>query len=184
MAASSMHSTPPRLLRTQPRVVAEAQRVMPEERWEVVNLLNLPTLVKSKRALKNWRLGWLLIVLILSAFCGSHFVTPVVAMKLSGSFTGSSDAAPWTAVAEPAEPSGDTFKTWLVTFLAIGFAGLGITGPLGFIYWGLFREINAPRATLALFGGVASSAMVVLAFITYLLFLHSRRLRDCFSAPA
>eukprot|EP00921_Rhytidocystis_pertsovi_P012393 GHVQ01020132.1.p1 GENE.GHVQ01020132.1~~GHVQ01020132.1.p1 ORF type:complete len:193 (-),score=20.74 GHVQ01020132.1:116-664(-) len=82
MAAAVMHVAPPRFLRRQPTVLAEAQRVKDKENFEVEKLVKLPTAVESKRAQKKWTIGWLLVILIQSAFCLSPFVTPVVALRL------------------------------------------------------------------------------------------------------
>eukprot|EP00921_Rhytidocystis_pertsovi_P024393 GHVQ01039209.1.p1 GENE.GHVQ01039209.1~~GHVQ01039209.1.p1 ORF type:complete len:205 (+),score=23.48 GHVQ01039209.1:22-615(+) len=85
MADSLMYVATPqqRFLRSQPSVIAEAQRVKNKENLQVEQLaVKLPTPVESQRARKKWKIGWLLVILVQSAFCLSPFVTPVVALEL------------------------------------------------------------------------------------------------------
>eukprot|EP00921_Rhytidocystis_pertsovi_P012392 GHVQ01020131.1.p1 GENE.GHVQ01020131.1~~GHVQ01020131.1.p1 ORF type:complete len:166 (-),score=16.19 GHVQ01020131.1:1152-1619(-) len=93
MAAAVMHVAPPRFLRRQPTVLAEAQRVKDKENFEVEKLVKLPTAVESKRAQKKWTIGWLLVILIQLAFCLSPFVTPVTSKFTRDSTRDHSDNA-------------------------------------------------------------------------------------------
>eukprot|EP00921_Rhytidocystis_pertsovi_P024399 GHVQ01039215.1.p1 GENE.GHVQ01039215.1~~GHVQ01039215.1.p1 ORF type:complete len:182 (+),score=14.65 GHVQ01039215.1:1-546(+) len=77
-----MYVAPQRFLRRQPTVIAEAQRVKNKENLQVEKLVKLPTSVGSKRALKKWTIGWMLVILVQSAFCLNPFITPVVAEEL------------------------------------------------------------------------------------------------------
>eukprot|EP00921_Rhytidocystis_pertsovi_P024386 GHVQ01039201.1.p1 GENE.GHVQ01039201.1~~GHVQ01039201.1.p1 ORF type:complete len:159 (+),score=14.21 GHVQ01039201.1:76-552(+) len=82
MADSVMYVATPRFLRRQPTVIAEAQRVKNKENLQVEKLVKLPTSVGCKRALKKWTIGWLLVILVQSAFCLNPFITPVVAGEI------------------------------------------------------------------------------------------------------
>eukprot|EP00921_Rhytidocystis_pertsovi_P024384 GHVQ01039198.1.p1 GENE.GHVQ01039198.1~~GHVQ01039198.1.p1 ORF type:complete len:184 (+),score=13.82 GHVQ01039198.1:76-627(+) len=155
MADSVMYVATPRFLRRQPTVIAEAQRVKNKENLQVEKLVKLPTSVGCKRALKKWTIGWLLVILVQSAFCLNPFITPVVAGEI-------------------VEVNSCCIQFFIGTALVISCIGLGS-------YVALLCVGNGPKTLGELFlwsiGGSAF-AITISILLAFILLVRSHTFQD------